>query len=73
MTQASQRPLDDRLCGTLDRIVLSAPRLALVAGVAMIGLDTYFKNRGAQTPRQYVILLGEMAIKEWETLQDQAA
>ncbi len=61
------------LRGTLDRIVLTAPRLALVAGVAMIGLDIYFKNRGAETPRQYVILLGEMVIKEWETLQDPAA
>jgi hypothetical protein len=47
-----------------------APRLALVAGVVMIGLDIYFKNRGAETPRQYVILLGETIIKAWETLQD---
>ena len=73
VAQAGQRPMDDRLRGTLDRIVLSAPRLALVTGVAMIGLDIYFKNRGTQTPRQYVILLGEMAIKEWEALQDPAA
>jgi hypothetical protein len=70
IVQASQRPVDGRLRATLDRIVLSAPRLALVAGVAMIGLDIYFKNRGAETPRQYVILLGDMIIKEWETLQD---
>ncbi len=47
--------------GTLDRIVLAAPRLALVAGDAMIGLDIFFRNRGAETPRQYVILLGEIA------------
>jgi hypothetical protein len=53
--------------------VLTTPRLALVAGAAMIGLDIYFKNRGTETPRQYVILLGEMVIKEWETLQDPAA
>jgi hypothetical protein len=71
VVQANQRPLDDRLRATLDRIVLTAPRLALVAGVAMIGLDIYFRNRGAETPRQYVILLGEMIIKEWEALQDQ--
>ncbi|NTU61991.1 MAG: hypothetical protein HGB05_01005 [Chloroflexi bacterium] len=73
VVQASQRPLDDRLRGTLDRIVLTAPRLALVAGAAMIGLDIYFRNRGTETPRQYVILLGEMVIKEWEALQDPAA
>jgi hypothetical protein len=70
VVQASQRPMDDRLRGTLDRIVLTAPRLALVAGVAMIGLDIYFRNRGTETPRQYVMLLGETIIKEWETLQD---
>ena len=70
VAQASQRPMDDRLRATLDRIVLTAPRLALVAGVAMIGLDIYFKNRGVETPRQYVLLLGEMVIKEWEALQD---
>ena len=70
VVQAGQRPLDDRLRATLNRIVLSAPRLALVAGVAMIGLDIYFRNRGTETPRQYVLLLGEMVIKEWETLQD---
>ena len=70
VARAGQRPVDDRLRSTLDRIVLSAPRLALVAGVAMIGLDIYFRNRGAETPRQYVILLGEMVIKEWEALQD---
>jgi hypothetical protein len=70
VVQASQRQMDDRLRGTVDRIVLTAPRLALVAGVAMIGLDIYFRNRGVETPRQYVILLGEMVIKEWETLQD---
>jgi hypothetical protein len=70
VAQASQRPMDERLRGTLDRIVLTAPRLTLVAGVAMIGLDIYFKNRGTETPRQYVILLGETIIKEWETLQD---
>jgi hypothetical protein len=73
VVQASQRPMDEHLRGTLDRIVLTAPRLALVAGAAMIGLDIYFKNRGAETPRQYVMLLGEMVIKEWETLQDLAA
>lgn len=73
VVQASQRPMDDRLRATLDQIVLTAPRLALVAGVAMIGLDIYFKNRGAETPRRYVILLGEMVIKEWETLQVPAA
>ena len=73
VVQASQRQMDDRLRGTLDRIVLTAPRLALVAGVAMIGLDIYFRNRGAETPRQYVLLLGEMIIKEWETLQEPAA
>jgi len=73
VVQAGQRPLDDRLRGTLDRIVLTAPRLALVAGVAMIGLDIYFRNRGAETPRQYVLRLGEMIIKEWETLQEPAA
>lgn len=73
VVQASQRPLDDRLRGTLDRIVLTAPRLALVAGAAMIGLDIYFRNRGTETPRRYVILLGEMVIKEWEALQDPAA
>ncbi len=73
VVQASQRPMDDRLRATLDRIVLTAPRLALVAGVAMIGLDIYFKNRGTEIPRQYVVLLGEMIIKEWEMLQDPAA
>jgi hypothetical protein len=73
VVQASQRPIDDRLRGTLDRIVLTTPRLALVAGIAMIGLDIYFRNRGAETPRQYVILLGEIIIKEWETLQDPGA
>ena len=73
VAQAGQRPMDDRLRGSLDRIVLTAPRLALVAGVAMIGLDIYFRNRGAETPRQYVLLLGEMIIKEWETLQEPAA
>ena len=73
VVQASQRPLDERLRRTLDQIVLTAPRLALVAGAAMIGLDIYFKNRGTETPRQYVTLLGEMVIKEWETLQDPAA
>ena len=70
VVQARQRPMDDRLRATLDRIVLTAPRLALVAGSAMIGLDIYFKNRGVETPRQYVLLLGEMVIKEWESLQD---
>ena len=73
VVQASQRPLDDQRRGTLDRIVLTAPRLALVAGVAMIGLDIYFKNRGAETPRRYVIQLGEMVITEWEVLQDAPA
>jgi hypothetical protein len=73
VVQASQRQMDDRLRGTLDRIVLTAPRLALVAGVAMIGLDIYFKNRGVETPRQYVLLLGEIVIKEWEALQDAPA
>jgi len=73
VVQASRRQMDDRLRGTLDRIVLTAPRLALVAGVAMIGLDIYFRNRGTETPRQYVLLLGEMIIKEWETLQEPAA
>jgi len=70
VVKASQRQMDDRLRATLDRIVLTAPRLALVSGVAMIGLDIYFKNRGTETPRQYVLLLGEMVIKEWEALQD---
>ncbi len=64
--------MDERLRGTLDRIVLAAPRLALVAGVAMIGLDIYFRNRGTATPRQYVILLVEIVIKEWEALQEPA-
>jgi hypothetical protein len=73
VVQASQRPVDDRLRATLDRIVLTAPRLALVAGVAMIGLDIYFRNRGTETPRQYVLVLGEMVIKEWEALQDTPA
>jgi hypothetical protein len=73
VAQASQRRMDDRLRATLDRIVLTAPRLALVAGVAMIGLDIYFRNRGVETPRQYVILLGEMVIKEWEALQEPGA
>jgi hypothetical protein len=73
VVQANQRPLDDRLRATLDRIVLTAPRLALVAGSAMIGLDIYFKNRRVETPRQYVLLLGEMIIKEWEALQDAPA
>ncbi len=73
VAQASQRPMDERLRGTLDRIVLTAPRLALVAGAAMIGLDIYFRNRGSETPRQYVALLGEMVIQEWETLQDPVA
>lgn len=73
VVQAGQRPMDERLRGTLDRIVLTAPRLALVAGVAMIGLDIYFKNRGVETPRQYVQLLGEIVIKEWEALQDPVA
>jgi hypothetical protein len=72
VAQASQRPMDDRLRSTIDRIVLTAPRLALVAGIAMIGLDIYFKNRSAETPRQYVMLLGEMIITEWETLQNPA-
>jgi len=72
VARAGQRSMDDRLRATLDRIVLSAPRLALVAGVAMIGLDIYFNNRGTETPRQYVQRLGEMAIKEWEALQDPA-
>ena len=70
VAQASQSTMDDRSRTTIDRIVLSAPRLALVAGVAMIGLDIYFRNRGAETPRQYVILLGEIVIKEWEALQE---
>jgi hypothetical protein len=70
VVQASQRQMDDRLRGTLDRIVLTAPRLALVAGVAMIGLDIYFRNRGVETPRQYVMVLGDIIIKEWETLQE---
>jgi hypothetical protein len=39
VVQADQRPMDDWLRATLDRIVIDAPRLALVAGVAMIGLD----------------------------------
>jgi len=73
VVQARQRPMDDRLRATLDRIVLTAPRLALVAGSAMIGLDIYFKNRGVETPRQYVLLLGEMIIQEWEALQDAPA
>jgi hypothetical protein len=72
VVQAQQRPLDDRLRSTIDRMVLSAPRLALVAGVAMIGLDIYFRNRGTDTPRQYIQLLGDIAIKEWEVLQDPA-
>ena len=72
VVQTSQRPMDDRLRGTLDQIVLTAPRLALVAGAAMIGLDIYFKNRGVETPRQYVLVLGEMVIKEWEALQEPA-
>ncbi len=70
VVQAGQRPMDDQLRGTLDRIVLTAPRLALVAGAAMIGLDIYFRNRGTETPRQYVMRLGEMVIHEWEALQD---
>jgi hypothetical protein len=70
VAQAGQRQMDDRLRATLDRIVLTAPRLALVSGVAMIGLDIYFRNRGVETPRQYVLLLGEVVIKEWEALQD---
>ena len=73
IAQAGQRPMDDRLRNTIDRIVLSAPRLALVAGVAMIGLDIHFKNRGTDTPRQYVLLLGEMVNQEWDALQEPAA
>lgn len=73
VVRANQRQMDDRLRATLDRIVLTAPRLALVAGVAMIGLDIYFRNRGTATPRQYVLVLGEMVIKEWETLHEAAA
>ncbi len=70
VSRASQRLLDDRLRTTIDRIVLTAPRLALVAGVAMIGLDIYFRNRGSETPRHYVLLLGETIISEWETRAD---
>ncbi len=73
VVQASQRPMDERLRSTLDQIVLTAPRLALVAGAAMIGLDIYFRNRGTETPRQYVMLLGEIVIQEWEALQDPVA
>lgn len=72
VVQSSQRSMDEHLRATLDRIVLTAPRLALVAGAAMVGLDIYFRHRGSETPRQYVILLGEMIIKEWEALQDPA-
>ena len=73
VARASPRPLDDRLRTTIDRIVLAAPRLALVAGVAMIGLDIYFRNRGSETPRQYVLLLGETVISEWETRAERMA
>jgi hypothetical protein len=73
VVQAGQRPMDATLRTTLDRIVLEAPRLALTAGIAMISLDIYFRSRSAETHRQYVILLGELIIKEWQALRAPAS
>jgi hypothetical protein len=69
VVQAGRRPMDEQLRATLDRIVLQAPRLALTAGIAMISLDVYFRTRNAETHREYVTLLGELIIKEWEALR----
>jgi hypothetical protein len=69
VAQANQWPAEQELSSTIDRIVLSAPRLAIIAGTAMISLDIYYKNRDAATRRTAVLRMAEIIVGEWRGLE----
>ncbi len=69
VAQAHHWPAEQELSSTIDRIVLTAPRLAIIAGTAMIGLDIYYKNRDAVTRRAAVLRMAEIIVGEWRGLQ----
>ena len=69
VAQANQWPAEQELSSTIDRIVLTAPRLAIIAGTAMIGLDIYYRNRDAATRRAAVLRMAEIIVGEWRGLQ----
>lgn len=69
LANADERPSDLAAHTPIDQLVLSAPRLALVAGAARIAVDIYFKGEETTTPAQVVRLLGERVIEEWRKIQ----
>lgn len=73
VAQANQWPAEEALSSTIDRIVTTAPRLAIIAGTAMIGVDIYYKNRDAETRRAAVLRMAEIVVSEWRGLQDAPA
>jgi hypothetical protein len=69
VAQANQWQAEQELSSTVDGIVLTAPRLAIIAGTAMISLDIYYKNREAATRRAAVLRMAEIIVGEWCELQ----
>ena len=69
VAQANQWPAEEQLSSTIDRIVLTAPRLAIIAGTAMIGLDIYYRDRDEVTRRAAVLRMAEIIVGEWRELQ----
>jgi hypothetical protein len=69
VAQAHEWPGEQELSSTIDRIVLTAPRLTIIAGTAMISLDIYYKNRDAATRRAAVLRMAEIIVNEWRGLQ----
>ena len=69
VAQAHQWPAEEALSSTIEQIVLTAPRLAIISGTAMIALDIYYKNRDAAIRRAAVLRMTEIIVTEWQALQ----
>lgn len=68
VAQAHQWAAEEALSSTIDQIVLTAPRLAIIAGTAMISLDIYYRKRDAVTRRAAVLRMAEIIVGEWREL-----
>ncbi len=69
VAQANQWPAEEALNSTIEQIVLTAPRLAIISGTTMIALDIYYKNRDTATRRAAVQRMTEIIVNEWRELQ----
>ena len=73
VAQAHRWPAEEALSSTIEQIVLTAPRLAIISGTTMIALDIYYKNRDAATRRAAVLRMTEIIVNEWRELQSAAS